>query len=189
MSFHKNRGPGSGFAALYCAYLSADGDPGERVDEPKHRIGDRAAHVVEVNVDPVRTQLFECLVVILRRLVIEARVEAEFLGEVVDLVVRTGDADNPATLDLGDLSDERADRAGCPGNDDRLAGLRIANVEQAKVAGESRHPQHAERCGDGHARRDIDLADAPAVALGILLPAEHPADHVAGRELSDASIR
>ena len=82
---------------------------------------------------------------------IEAIVKAEFLLDVVALVPAAGDANRPRALDLGDLANRRADRAGGGGNDHGLARLRLADVEQACVG---RHAGHAEHAHSGRDRRD-----------------------------------
>ena len=73
-----------------------------------------------------------------RALVVDGGVEAELVGEPGALLVAAGDADGAAALDLGDLADHGADRAGRRRDDHRLAGLRLADVEQAEVGGRGR---------------------------------------------------
>ena len=82
------------------------------------------------------------------------------LDEVVALLRAAGDADHAAALDLRDLPDDRAHRAGRAGDDHRLARLRLADVEQAEVR---RHARHAERAEVHRQRREarVDLASRP----------------------------
>ena len=111
--------------------------------------------------------------------VVEAGVEAEFLLDEAALRLAPGDADDAAPLDLGDLPDHRADRPGRRRHDERLSGLRLADVEQAGVGGQARHPEHAQRVGDG-AERGVDLLHALAIGQRILLPAGPRENDVAG---------
>jgi hypothetical protein len=50
-----------------------------------------------------------------------------------------GDADHAAAHDPGDLAHHLADRARRGGDDDRLAGLGLADFEQAEIGGHARH--------------------------------------------------
>ena len=90
------------------------------------------------------------------------------------------------TLDLGDLPDHRADRPGRRRHHERLAGLRLADVEQAGVGGEARHPQHAQSVGDG-AERGVNLLHALAIGQRILLPAGPRKNDVPGLVVRDDS--
>src|SRR6516162_7640880 len=53
------------------------------------------------------------------------------------LVLAAGNADHVAAFDPGDLADDRADRARGRRNHDGLAGLRLADLEQAEIGGEA----------------------------------------------------
>ena len=77
--------------------------------------------------------------------VVDAGVEAEFVDDVAAFFGAAGNADDAAALELGDLADHRADRAGGSGDHDGFAGLRLANVEQAHVGGEAGHAEDAQR--------------------------------------------
>ena len=77
----------------------------------EHRVEDLAADVVEVHVDPVRAQLLERGANVIA-LVVDRRVEAQIVDEEPALLRAAGDADDATALDLRDLSDDHADRAG-----------------------------------------------------------------------------
>ena len=51
-------------------------------------------------------------------------------------VLAAGDADDVTTLDLRNLADDRADRTGGGGDHDGLAGLGLADMEQAEIGGQ-----------------------------------------------------
>ena len=71
----------------------------ERVHQRNHRVGDDAAHVVEVAVDSVRTQPRQRSRVVGRRLVVERAIEAELIHEIFHLLVGPCDADGAAADD------------------------------------------------------------------------------------------
>src|SRR5262249_23157886 len=69
---------------------------------------DVATDIVEVDVDALGRGGAECLeggAV----LVVDRRVEAELRGQPLALVLAAGDADDAASLDLGDLADDGTD--------------------------------------------------------------------------------
>src|SRR5439155_19094685 len=158
----------------------AERDAREGIQELDDRFGDVAADVLEVDVDSLRTrgpQRGEHIV----GLVVDARVEAELADDVVALVLRAGDADDATALELRDLTDDGADGARRRGDDDRLAGFRLADVEQADVRGHARHPEHAERRGDRRVRW-IELACGDGLRHRMALPAVVALHDVAGLE-------
>ena len=103
-----------------------------------------AADIVEIDVDAFRRRGLQRLE---RRtvLVIDRGIEAEFAGQPVALVLAAGDADDMAALDLGDLADDRSDRAGRGRDHDGLAGLRLADIEQPEIGGEAGDAVDAEQ--------------------------------------------
>ena len=148
---------------------AAQRDARVRVEQRHDRIPHRAADVLEVHVDALRARVLEQLRHA-RVAMIDAGVEAELLHGVVALLLAAGDADRAQPFDLRDLPDDRADGAGRRGDDQRLAGLRLADVERADVRGQPGHAEHAERIrGPRDAR--IELDDARAVRHLVLLPA------------------
>ena len=82
-----------------------------RVQQRQHRGQHRAADVLEVDIDALGRRRAEQLAQV-RVAVIDAGIEAERLHRVLALLRAAGDADHAAALELGDLADERADRAG-----------------------------------------------------------------------------
>ena len=103
-----------------------------------------AADIVEIDVDALRRRGPQRLVG-RAVLVIDRGVEAEFGGQPVALVLAAGDADDVASLDLGDLADDRADRAGGGRDHDGLAFLGLADIEQAEIGGEAGDAVDAEQ--------------------------------------------
>ena len=79
-----------------------------------------------------------------------------------------------AALDLGDLSDQRARRAGGAGDDDGLARDRTADVEKAEIGGHADHAEDAHREFDRSAGGQLVQADR--LCHDIVLPA-HEAEH------------
>ena len=119
------------------------------------------------------------------RLVVDAGVEAEFAGHVGALVGAAGDADRAAAARLRELADGAADRAAGSADDDRLPGLRLADLHQAVPGGDARHAHRAEERRQRNATR-VDLAQhagGRSVEERVLLPAAHP-DHAVARSVA-----
>ena len=148
---------------------AADRHARERVEQREHRLEHRAADILEIDVDAFRAGVLQLRGEI-GIAVIDAGIEAELLLDVVAFVLAAGDADRARTLDLRDLADRRADRAGRRRDHDGLAGLRLADVEQPGIGGHAGHAEHADRGRDRRELR-IDLAQALAVGDRVRLPA------------------
>ena len=122
-------------------------------------------------------------------LVIDGRVKACDLGQPAALVLAARDADHAAALDLGDLPDHRADRAGRRRDDHRLACLRLGNVHQPEIR---RHPGCAERTHIGrqrNARQPRHLRQRRARQRVVDRPAgETRVDDVARREAVEPAL-
>ncbi len=99
----------------------------------------------------------------------------------------TGDADRAASLDLRELTDDRADRARRRGNNHRLARLGLADVHQADECGHARHAEHADRRRDRHGFR-IELAQLLPRRNAVGLPAVVAGDEVAFLEVGVARL-
>lgn len=84
-----------------------------------------------------------------------------------------GDPDDARSGGLGQLAGHRADRAGRRRNDDRLAGLWLADIADPDPRGEPGHPQRAQVGARRDALRDVDRIDERRVRdHRVLLPAE-----------------
>ena len=92
--------------------------------------------VVEVDVDALRARAAQPGQTG-RLLVVDRGVEAQVLGEPAALLVGPGDADDAQALDLPDLADERPDRPRRRGHHERLALLRLADLQQPDPGGEA----------------------------------------------------
>ena len=161
--------------------LPADRDARAEGEPPEDRLGERAADVVEVDVDAVRARLLQPSVDVVA-LVVDPDVVAVEAGEVGDLLGRPGEPDDRAAPgDLRELADDLADRPGRSGDDDGVARLGLADVEEAEVGGEAGRPEDVQR---GLRRRQvgIELSERAAAGDGVVLPAELPDDEVARRE-------
>ncbi len=69
-----------------------------------------AADIVEVDINAVRAGGLDSLFQIGSVFVIKAGIKAEFFGDIITLVFRSGDADNFAAFHFGNLPGCRADR-------------------------------------------------------------------------------
>src|SRR5262249_55906123 len=79
-----------------------------------------------------------------RLAMIEAGVEAIGPDRIAALVGTAGDADDARTLKLGDLPDDRTDRAGRRRDHHGLARLHLPDLLQADIGGEAGHAEDTE---------------------------------------------
>ena len=173
-------GPATGSVALYWEIAPQITTRALRARRAERGVEDLAADVVEVDVDPLRAVLAQARGDVLR-LVVDRRVEAELLDDVGALLGAARDPDGAAVLQLRELSDDPADRAGGAGDDDGLARDRFADVEQPEVGGHAGHAERAQIHGQRRQRR-VDLLQRGGVRDRILLNAEQAGDEVAGGE-------
>ncbi len=61
---------------------------------------------------------------------VDARIEAEFALNEAAFLFASGNADDPAAFDPGNLADHRTDRARGRSDDDGLSGLRFSDIQQ-----------------------------------------------------------
>ena len=100
-----------------------------------------AAHVVEVEIESVRTQLRDPRTGILV-LVVNGLLATQVADETAFLRP-SRDADHPATQDLEHLDHDRSHSSGRAGHDRQVARLRPAAVQQAPIRAYPRHAEHA----------------------------------------------
>src|SRR5207245_975910 len=89
---------------------AAEDDTGEAIHLAEQRVEHLAADVLEVDIDAGGTRASQVLVQV-PALVVDAGIEAEFIGDVIAFRGATGDTDDAAALNLGELPDDAADRA------------------------------------------------------------------------------
>ncbi len=140
--------PVCGGCAVILRYRPATGDASVIVHAEQHGFENVAAHIVEIDVDALRRRLAERLAHGLG-LVVDGRIEAEFVGEELAFRRAARDADHGAALDLGDLPDDGADGARRGGDDHRLAGLRLADFKKPEIGGQPSNAIDAEKVGEG----------------------------------------
>src|SRR6185437_5714613 len=149
---------------------AAEDDARVAVHQPERGIEHCAADILEIDVDAVRTCGAK-IVVQIPRAVIDAGVEAELVNDVVALGPAARDADGATAADLRELADDAANGARRRGDDDRLSGPWLPDLEQAEPRGESRHAENAEVVRS----RDVacvDLRHVGAVCDAVALPAQ-----------------
>ena len=161
---------------------AAAGDAPKVLHGEQASLEDLAAGVVEIDVDAFGKDLLELLAQA-AGLVVDGRVEPEFVHQPTPLLGPARDADHPAPLDLGDLADDRAHRSSRRRHHDGFAGLGAATLEQAEVGGEARHAKDAEQMGHRLQRRQ--LGEALAWQDGVVLPARVGEHQVAGTQVAD----
>ena len=147
---------------------------------PEYGVTHRAADVVEVAVDSVRTNLGEFSGEVIALLVIECGVIPEFAGEPRDFVVGARAARDFAAFELCDLTDIGTDRARRAGDVHRFAGFGLAQGQKAEVCGHARHAEDAEVGFNGR-EVGVDLVVVLTLAVGdaVFLPAGVGRDRVA----------
>src|SRR5688572_28890394 len=91
---------------------AAEHNAGAQIDQRQHLVEDLAADVLEIDVDALRAMPLQAFAHVLG-LVVDGRVEAQFLRQPFALVVGAGDADNVKPFDLADLPDQGSRRARC----------------------------------------------------------------------------
>ena len=119
---------------------------GRSVEQWQHGVEHLAADVFKIHVDALgagRCQQGRQIGAV----VVNAGVKAQFLHGRAALVDTPGNTHHAAALELGDLSDHGADRAGGRGHHHRFTGLGRANVQQPHVGGEAGHAQHTQGVG------------------------------------------
>src|SRR4051794_10358822 len=169
----------------------ADGTPSYCEMAPQHAmrprlfISDRQAssisppNVIEIDVDAARRGGAKCLEYRAVR-VIDRGVKAEFGGEPIAFFLAAGDADDATALYLRDLTNQRADRSGGGRDDDSLAGLGFADVEQSEIGGEPGDAIDAQKMRH---RLDLwQLAQMFSRPCGVLLPAGVAEHEIAGSQ-------
>ena len=159
---------------------TADHDPRALVDPLHLGVEDLTADIFEDHVDAVRAVLVE-LADHAFGLVVDGGVEVELLGEPGALGVAAGDAHHPTADDLSDLADDGSHRSGGAGDDQCLAGLRFAHVEEPEVGGQTDHAKEPEVGGQGQRPR-LDHPQPGAIRDAVVLPADRARDDVAFRE-------
>ena len=119
------------------------------------------------------------------RLVVDRRIEAELAHQPVALVLAARRADHAAAGELRDLADHGADRAGRRRHQHGVAGLGLADLEQAEIG---REAGDAERSDQQLQRRlGRPLGEPPRRQGGVVLPTPVALDDVA--RLQPAGLR
>ncbi len=108
-----------------------------------------AADVVEVDVDPVRTQPVEFCSDILG-FVVDGAVEPKRVGEPGAFFSGPSHAEHGAAFNFGDLTGHAARRTRCAADDDDVSGFRFTDVEQPEVGCHAGAAKYAERNGGVH---------------------------------------
>src|SRR5580700_10114554 len=134
----------------------ADRDAGKVVQQRQNRVQYLSADILEVNIDTVRTGRLQTFSQIGLAMV-EAGVKTKFIPNKPAFLFATGNADDPAAFDLGDLADDRTDSARSRCDNNCLSGLWFSDVQQTGIGGETRHTEHTE-CVGKRDERSIDLS-------------------------------
>ena len=140
-------------------HQAADRHPAVDLQTVEHRDHDVAADILEVQIDAVGGQTVQRLADILV-LVIDGRVEAEFVGQPGALLRTARDADDATPALFGDLPRDGAHRAGGRRDDDGLAFLGLQHIGDAEIGGQTGHAEHGHIGRQRQAGRAVDRAQA-----------------------------
>src|SRR5205807_3755417 len=143
-----------------------------------HGLPNSAADIFEIDVDAFRAGRGKLFGKVTRAMV-DGGVEAKFLGDIAAFFRAASDADGPGAGHLGELSDERADRAACSRDNNRLALLRLADELEPGIGGEAGHAKHAQSRGDGRQSR-VELAQRGPIPCRMGAPTRRRQHYVAG---------
>src|ERR1700730_13311861 len=105
----------------------ADGEARKVITGTQHRIEYWTADILEIDIDALRTGGFQIFAQ-LGLAMIEARVKSELVLNEAALLFASGDANNPAALDLCELADHRTDSTRGCSDDNGLSGLGFSDV-------------------------------------------------------------
>lgn len=118
-----------------------------------------AADVLKVDINTIRSEPRQGIKGALL-LVVEATVEAELLGDEIQLGVGPDGANDLQAQLLGDLADDLAHGARGRAHEDGLALLRPADLLQARVGRQARHAEGAQEHAEVEVRRVLELLHA-----------------------------
>lgn len=172
-----------GLGAVVLADAAAHDEAGVLLGAGEAHVEDLAADVVKVDVDVVGRGLLELFLEV-GVLVVQRNVEAELLNQPLALVGAAGETNNAGAVDLCNLAGNAARSTGGARDNDRLAGLGLANLGHAGPSSEAGHAQDGEHV--------LGLLQAGVVGRGlkgtlaqngVLSPASEAADVVAGSRL------
>ena len=164
----------------------AERDPAVKRHPSDGRLEDRAADVVEVDVDAVRAELTETRAQrpracnrSRRRARSSSSSQRHFAGPPAMPMVA-------AAFQLRDLRGGRSGGAGRAGDDDGLARTRLRDLEQSEVRRQADAAENAQVVGQ---RRSARASSPRRPARRVVLPAKSAHDEIAGRSAADCVTR
>lgn len=119
---------------------AADNDTTEVVQSVQSGRHVLTTNILVVDVDTARRQASQSVCGLLV-LVVEAAVEAQLLGDVLEFLVRSDAANDLKTLVLGDLANQLTDSTTCRRDEDGLTLLGLTNLVERRVGGQTGHAQ------------------------------------------------
>ena len=177
--------PGALARVVVLRHHAAQEDLGVEVQPHEQVVHDRAADVLEVEIDTVRGSGVK-QVAPGRVTVIDARIEAEFVNDVAALGRAARDADHPGAAQLRQLTGDRPHAARRGRDHHGLSRTRVQVVD-AQVGADADVPEHAEerrsRRRQRRGQRGQRGLEQPVVGDAELLPAEESGHHVSLAEV------
>ena len=144
---------------------TANDDTAEVVHSIEGSLEVLSTDVLVVDVDTLGSEMSKGISGLLV-LVVEAAIEAERLGDVLELLVRADGSNDAQTLVLGELADQLADSSTGSGDEDGLALLGLADLVQRRVCGQTGHAEGTEEDTNVlEAKGVVQLLDAGQLLL------------------------
>ena len=148
---------------VVAGHHAAGHDPAERLHVHEHRVQRRPAHVVVVQVHPIRTCLSHRRREIGHRAVVDHLLEAQAALDHGGLFGRADKADHAAPPQARDLPGDAAHTTGGGADHHGLAGLDPPDVVQADIGRGARSTQGADVVREGHPRLGREAVEQQGV--------------------------
>lgn len=147
-------------------------------------------HVFKVNVDSIRRQTLQSLRRLLL-LVVEAAIEAEVVGDELQLLITPHTANDLQTLPLRQLAHHRTHRTRRGADKNRLALLRLSDFVEGRIGRQAGHAERADEHGGVEFVRVVEDFRALELLLAdrsVLPGGSEGFDDVAGLEVGVVAL-
>ena len=171
-------GPRAGVAVLRDRAADDDASAARQIREGG--LENRAPHVVEIDVDAVRTMIAERLAHIFR-LIVDGCVEAQVLRDVAALIGLRRQCRSRGTLDLGDLPGDEPTAPAAAGTT-TVSRPSACRYRANQVGGHAGHSEDAQMLWQ-RSDSGVDFSDSLTVGQCVLLHSEHSGNVISGGEV------
>src|SRR5205807_7489604 len=156
------------FGGIVVGDHSANGNSSKGIAAGQYGVENWAADIFKIDINAFGCRLCQSFCHLVGAM-IDAGIKAQFFHDEVALFTSTGNADYAAALDLRNLAGNAAYGSTSGRDNHGLAGLGLANLQQAIPGGSSGHTD----CAQISRRRDdfcIDHPQSSAILDGVFLP-------------------